>query len=133
MECSKKAIEYAWDEICQKIYDGIELYEIHEIATIIKDLDCIEKFIETMGVELTKSELFSWFIKNIKEELFDTEKYIDKFKETQNLQFKVIAKQEWEHAGSLIKMIDNTKITEEERVKLQELINKHNTLSTKLI
>lgn len=132
MESSKTAIEYAWDEICQKIYDGIELCEIHTIAEAIKDLECIEKFMETMDIESVDLKDESWLIKHIEDEIEGAERYVNRWQKTQTAQFKILAKQEWEHAGTLIKMIDRTKLTDKEHTKLQNLTNKYNELLAKL-
>ena len=72
-----------------------------------------------------------WLAKNIKEELSDAEKYFEAWKETDDVRFLTLSKDELRHSEILIKMVRESGCVCGKRLK--ELITLHDIILAKQI
>jgi len=84
--------------------NGIDIKSIHDLATMIRDVQTIEGYTHS-GSTPDNHKLKShnnWLLEHIEDELAGTHGYLDMWHKTSNQIYKDMAKDELTHAGNLI-------------------------------
>ena len=127
MERTERSIELLKDKIDAQLERGICERSIGSVAQLISDIKTVECYLH----EYSDDPIWR-MLKYVSDELSAAEKYITEWKETGDSAIKAISADELKHAQSIIGLLKQKQMDDEQTECLQKLVAQHQQVAARL-